>query len=208
MKKYYISAIVIFLVIMIGSARADDADYSKPLEVAKGFCQSEFEGNPDQDQRDVLAKFSKKRENAAIKKGGKLGASWFDMSAYPLIVITGYEITGVTMKGHSANVSVVYQQVAKTSGAGVYDRRFVKDIKPSQIVTIQMVNEKNRWWVYDPGLPRVSKDVLLNSEKRLYDLYIEGERKHQLLPFEQKHIPLVKHNIEVLESLPGSPVMK
>jgi len=157
-------------------------------------------GGGDQDQRDLLVKFSKKNIDQYWKKFHS-EISWLDLTVDELILVSGYEIGNVSVHAASGIATVVYQQMASTKGVGVYDRTFIKDVKPNQIVKLNLHFDGKRWWVYNPGLPRVSSDVMTKLSKEIYQLYLDGEKKSALTPLELRSFKKLKENIKVLESL-------
>ena len=182
------------------SYAADLTDYADPSKVVKAFCQSEFEGVPDQEQRDQLVKFSKELNDLHWKEFGR-DASWVDTTVDQLILVSRYEIEKVSIHGRNGLASVLYQQVARTKGVGAYDRTFVKDVRPNQLVQLTLFNDGKRWWVNNPGTPRVSGEFVKNEEKQIFQRYMERKKKSGLSPLELRSFNKLKENIAVLENL-------
>ena len=182
------------------SYASDLMDYTDPSQVVKAFCQSEFEGVPDQEQRDLLVRFSKQRNERSLKEYN-MKASWVDTIVDELILVSHYEVGQISVQGTRGVANVVYQQLAVTKGVGIYDRSFIKAVLPNQTEQLNLRFDGKRWWIYNSGLPRVSSEFLRSENKEIHQRYLDREKKAGLSTLDIKRLKKLKESIEVLESL-------
>jgi hypothetical protein len=81
---------------------------------------------------------------------------------YPFIVVTSYDIREVSLLNPThATAKVAYNRVAHSESKTGRDWYLVADRLDDDLVTLNLVLEKNKWFVLDPPSPRISKDMLI-----------------------------------------------
>ena len=145
-------------------------------DVVHAFLQSEFKGDV-LDEREKLIKFTPKRRDYIESKVGRPGPGPYVLYVldYPLFIVSAYEIVKVEVMGDRASAIVSYNRLGliKSYGHSVP----IPDKKDHDLVTLNLVFDKNQWWVLDPPPPRVSKEVLIRSyEATFKDAAINTQR--------------------------------
>ena len=153
-------------------------------ETVETFCRNEFEGN-DPFVREQLVRFSPEVEKTAFQRGEETWRMMY-VDLLPLVVVSSYEVKDVRVEGNRATAEVVYRRLARTEPLS---SSYVHDKKDNDLVILNLVFDKGQrppgqnvsiitaawnavftnaqWWVLDPPVQRVSKQVLLE--------YYEGQ---------------------------------
>lgn len=148
-------------------------------ETVETFCRNEFAGN-DPFVREQLVRFSPEGEKTAFQRGEETWKMMY-VDLLPLVVVSSYEIKDVRVEGNHATAEVVYRRLARTEHLN--SSSYVHDKKDNDLVTLSLVFDKGQrppgqnvsiitvawnavftnaqWWVLDPPVQRVSKQVLL-----------------------------------------------
>ena len=128
-------------------------------ELAEKFCRDEFMGI--QDIRLDIAKYSWKQMLWEKKRDPESRGMVKFWDNDPLFVVTSYQITDISVKKNSAVATIVYKRIARTEGDGVLKRKFVPDHTAHDRVQLHLIYDGSKWWVYDPPIPRVSIEALI-----------------------------------------------
>lgn len=158
-----ITAIFLFclLIIPVRLLSAEKVSVISAREVAEAFCKAEFEGDYF-DRRFELIKYSPKREAKMRQMDFLL---WeFDFGSNRLHIISSYQVLDVKVTEDKAVAKVKYRRLAKRT---VFGGKIIPDFKAQDISYFNLIKEKNRWWVFDPPIPRVSKKVMIDSYRKL-----------------------------------------
>jgi hypothetical protein len=168
-------------------------------QVAEDFLKAEFEGNAF-DKRINLIRFSPTREAKEIKAKTPLKPHVFIWDWDPLYVVTSYQITGVTVRDSRAVVTVIYSRLADRAKPG---GKIIPDSKERDLVKLKLIRDGERWWVLDPHLPRISRDVLIACYEN--DLASFDDKWLSKASEEQKHIYRQKQEmLKILKRLSPS----
>lgn len=157
---------VAFFLLTVSSAAVANTGNVNPAQAARQtvetYCQVEFKGGWMEDRWKVT-QFGDKRK-AERKIGGPADASVFTLqNHYPFIVIASYDIREVhVLSPVRATAQVAYRRLAHSESATGREWRLIAESAHDEIVTLNLIFDKHKWWVMDPPLPRVSKQVLIN----------------------------------------------
>lgn len=126
-------------------------------QAVETYCKIEFDGAWVEDRWAVI-KFSDKRKDERKYRVVTDSAVFGLGKHYPFIVVTTYDIREVNLlKPTHAIAKVAYRRAAHSeskTGEGWY---LVADCLDDDLVTLNLVFEKNKWWVLDPPPPKISK---------------------------------------------------
>jgi len=166
----------VFFLLFAGNASsvlADDEMAKAVKQTVETYCKIEYDGAWVED-RWAIVKLSPKREKAERIYRDITDTAVFGLQHYPFIVITSYDIREVSLLNPThATAKVAYNRIAHSVSNTGKDWRhwhLVADQLDNDLVTLNLVYEKNKWWVLDPPPPRISKDRLIE--------YYEYEIKH------------------------------
>lgn len=126
------------------------------------FCQMEFEGDEEPRRMQVI-KYSKKEASLRYEKRQPLPLYSLFFDQDPLFVVISYQIMSVQVHGHRATAEVMYRRTARAGGETQDDWHLIAEPAHDETVTLNLVFEKNKWWVLDPPPPRISKEPLIRS---------------------------------------------
>ena len=131
-------------------------------DVTQAFLQAEFDGDV-LPKREKLIIFSSKRlaEFEHDEPGPGPGPYVLYRASRPVFIVGAYEIVDVKTKDHRATAVVSYRKLARLDNIGTSEVAIKPDRQDRELVTLNLVFEKNQWWVLDPPPPRVSKQVLI-----------------------------------------------
>jgi len=130
------------------------------------FCKAEFDGGgKGMGIRLYVVKYSKKRyaeeKNTDPDFKGKV--------VYPesssLYVVSSYRVISVEVKKTSAVVMIEYERLARTEGGRTLNRQLIPDCAEHEVVTYNLVYQNKKWWIFDPPLPRVSPEAMIENFK-------------------------------------------
>ena len=124
------------------------------------FLQAEFDEGAAT-VRKTLITFSSNRY-AELDQKTEPGVEVFDLDIYDqAFIVKNFKILGCKVDGKKATATVMYQRLARVENFNTSDRRVLPDRIDRDLVTLNLIFDKNQWWVLDPPPPRVSKEVLL-----------------------------------------------
>jgi hypothetical protein len=132
-------------------------------EFATRFVEREFLGNG---VRYELVKYTLERQKKETERDPELKGSVYEYQFDPLVVVSSFEVRDVRQQGQTAKATVVFRRLARTEGQGAFERRFIAEPVTEEFVELDLRFEGNQWWVYDPPLPHVSRDVLVRYYER------------------------------------------
>lgn len=146
------------------------------------YLRVEYEVDPVYNREQIVKFTSRRRDYLESKTEPGLGI--YDIyinSGDPIFVVDSYEIVKVDVKGKRATATVSYNRLARIiNGMGTISSALLLDKKGNDLVTLNLVFEKNQWWVLDPPPPRISKEVLIrNYEETIKSLGVENHPKWQ-----------------------------
>ena len=196
---YRRSLSVLLLVLSSATAGMVHADVPDIRDVVGAFLKAEAEGD-DFDRRVKLVKLSAKRQ-AELEKKTDVSAYVFEIQYHPLFVIAGYKLMSVDIRNHRATAIVAYKRLARTKGENI-QREIIPEYVDNEKVTLNLVFDKNQWWVLDPPPPRVSKEVLIRYYEAETKWYIERQNEFGKLPkFQQDAYDKKSATLRLLKSL-------
>jgi hypothetical protein len=136
----------------------DNTEKIKVENIVNTFCKAEFVGI--QDARQDGIKFSPSRKNYECKRDSLFEGSIVTWEVDPLVIVKSYQIISVQIKKDFADVKVQYNQLGITTGD--FDKRIlIQDRKNPTTVDFHLIKNKGKWWIYDPPVPRISKESLI-----------------------------------------------
>ena len=180
MKRYWIAAGLLLLVaagaVTVVVLIKQWTVVQAVRETVETFCRNEFEGN-DALVREQVVKFS---PGTGSERGDDVWRMMY-VEHRPLVVVDSYEVKEVHVEGNLASAVVAYRRLARTKHP--YSGSYVPDKKDNDLVTLTLVFDKgprppaqsvsfitaawnavfieDQWWVLNPPVQRVSKQVLL-----------------------------------------------
>jgi hypothetical protein len=153
------------------SAESGADRVSAAKRIAEQFCLAEFEGD-DLSRRENLIRFSPEREAELKKKKAPIAPIVLNWRADALFVVASCRVESIEVHDRGAVATIVYRRLARQYDVGEqlplnmtvgYLPKLVPDYKENDAVRVNLVDDGKRWWVVDPPLPRVSKDVLIKG---------------------------------------------
>lgn len=125
------------------------------------FLASEFKGEPDIRQR--LAVFGPSSEEAknALWNPADLTGQIVDATADPIDIVQDYTVENVKSDGQGVSVDVVFRKIAKAYYHG--NTRVIASEIQQVTVRYEMAFVSGGWRIFNPPLPRVGADAVLNS---------------------------------------------
>jgi hypothetical protein len=122
--------------------------------------------------REQLIKFTQRRR-VYLESKAEPGLGIYDFyinSGEPVFIVDTYEIVKIDVRGNRATATISYTRLGRImNGMGTLHAAVIPDKKINDLVTLNLVFAKSKWWVLDPPPPRISRDVLV--------LDYEGELK-------------------------------
>lgn len=140
-------------------------------KVVATYCENDFNGVAD--IRTTLVKYSNNRLEVEKKRDPELLGKVIAFEADPIMVVNSYKIQQIVVNNNKAVANVAYDRIAKSKGHGLPGRKILSEKVKQEIVELHLINEKGRWLVVDPPLPRISKQALM----QYYKGYIESMEK-------------------------------
>ena len=125
-------------------------------------------------------------------------------------VVSAYEIVKIEVKGNRATAMIAYQRLARIKGYDTSDRTITPDKKDKDLVTLDLVFDKKKWWslkgqwwILDPPPPRVSKRAMVEYYETGLEWYVDRQKEIGKLPEHQQDAYDRKSGIlRYLKSLP------
>jgi hypothetical protein len=207
LRRYFIKAALLLL--LVSSASVTLADNESPAQLVRqtveSYCKIEFDGGWIEDRWAVIKFGSKRKVEEKIKIN--TDAHVFEIEYYPFIIITSYDIREVNLLNPThATAKVAYNRVARAvrnKGKDWRDWHLVADRQDGDLVTLNLVFEKNKWLVLDPPPPRVSRDVLILDYESELKWYEDRQKEIGKLPDHQQEA--YDRKIGTLKILKGLP---
>jgi hypothetical protein len=129
------------------------------------FCKAEFDGD-DFNQRVKLIKYSVAREKMEKKRTGPASAWVVFWDWDPYYIVSTYKVVNVEVTDGKAVATVEYKRLAESKGK----EKIVPSGAANDIVKLNLVHDGKQWFVFDPPLPRISKDRLI----KIYEDKLRG----------------------------------
>ena len=194
LRKYFVSTVLfLFLVNTNAGSLLPVEDTPKQIHQAvKAYCKVEFEGYwmfnglLDMMKRQKVVKYSTKRKEE-LKDDTWNNPFAVNVEVYPIRLVSSYKISDIEVNGSQATAKVVYQYVMLLRDKIDNTHRILADSNSQDSVTFNLVFEDNRWWVFDPPPPKLSKDGLVNYNEEFIHEY--GTKSN---PKWQKEIDILK----------------
>ena len=130
-------------------------------QTVEKFCLAEFEGDV-LERREEFVKLSPNEVRMRKKARPEMQPLAYDKMWDLLYVVTSYTVlaSSVTVMGNKATAFVEYRRVGTRKKEG-YKVESYKDER--DVVKLNLVCERNHWFVLDPPLPRVSRNVMIRT---------------------------------------------
>ena len=205
LRQYLVTAaLFLFLVSNASLVFANNEETARAVhQTIESYCKIEFDGAwvPD---RWAIIKFSSKRK-AERKFSEIMDSAVFQLEHYPFIVVTSYDIRDVHLLNPvRATALVAYSRVAHSERKPIRGWHLATDHKDNDLVNLNLVFEKNKWYVLDPPPPRISKQMLVEYyEAKIKRLQDNGWLTQPSLSTNQKAtFDNDIENLRILKSLP------
>ncbi len=158
----------------------DDAGAKKFINE---FLKAEFIGNESFRVDNTIN--SAKRQQMITKKYKPMIGEIFQWENEELSIVDSFEIKEIKISKQKATVTVMFQEFGRTLRGGYVKNPIIKTNEKTP-AKYQLIYKKDRWWLYDPPMPRISRNALIdyNDEKirRLHEFVLEKgteiQRKH------------------------------
>ena len=200
MKRLLFAAIMMCVTI---SAKGQPAlVFTAVRNAVETYANVEYElGDPA--KREKIIQFSPKFE-AKIQKDNPGEWVYVGFGYYDRIVVSSYKVGDIKIEGLRATAQVIYRRLAHAEGDTDDTWHIIAEPPHDETVTLNLVFDKNQWWVLDPPPPRVSKKVLLEYyEATIKRLRENGWLTQPNLSSNQKAaFDKDVENLRILKSLP------
>ena len=152
-----IACIALSVVACNGEAHSD---VSAVKAAANAFLQAEFDGSGEPPRQNLIT-FSPKRQ-AELDQKSEPGVGPYELDIFDqAFIVKTFTIQDWKVDGTKATVTVMYQRLARVENFNTSDIHVIPERIDRDLVTLNLVFDKNQWWVLDPPSPRISKDVLI-----------------------------------------------
>ncbi len=193
--------ILCFLAVLIAMPVLADTDRKSKLSDARhtveSFCKAEFEGD-EFDQRVKLIKFSPAREKKEKKRTGPASPWVMFWDWDPYYIVSTYKVINVEIKDDRAVATVEYKRLAESKGK----EKIIPSYVEHDIVKLNLVYDGKQWWIFDPPLPRISRDQLVKiyegKLRRLDEKWLASASDEQ-----KKSYDRAQKALKILNSLPN-----
>ena len=163
LRQYLVKTVLALLLVSSSSlSLAKEENNAQGVhQFVESYCKIEFDGAwvP---ARWAIIKFGPKRK-VEREYNDVLDAAVFGLGDYyPFIVVTSYDIKETkVLSPKRATAQVMYRRVAHSESNTDGGWHLVADPKDNDLVTLNLIYDKNKWYVLDPPPPRISRDWLL-----------------------------------------------
>jgi hypothetical protein len=163
--KWWLIACIALSVVACSSEA--NSDVSAVKVAANTFLQTEFDGSGEPPRQNLIT-FSPKRQ-AVLDQISEPGVGPYELDIFDqAFIVKSFAILDCKVAKDKATVTVAYQRLARVENFNTSDIYIIPEKIDRDLVTLNLVFKKNKWWVLDPPPPRISKDVLiLNYEEEL-----------------------------------------
>jgi len=172
MKRIF--SLTIYIVICYSTWGIASTSIDEARKFMNEFLEAEFIGNQSFRVDNVMN--SPERNKLIKEMYSPMIGEIFIWESEKLCVVDHYEITNIRIIDSKAEVDVTFQEFACTGKKGYGDSLLIKTNKRSLVKYI-LEYKKDRWWVYDPPIPRVSRKALIdynnNIIRRMKEFVIE-----------------------------------
>jgi hypothetical protein len=183
---------------VLASDESKKADSAR--ELVEKFCRDEFIGV--EDIRLDAAKYSRKQALREKKRDPEFRGMVKFWDNDPLFVVTSYQIREVLVNKNTGLATIVYDRIARTEGDGVLKRKFVPDPNAQDRVQLHLIYDGSKWWLYDPPIPRVSIEALIEYyRKTLNRLGPDWLERSDISEAQKGYYRKDQKSLEVLKSL-------
>ncbi len=181
-QRYFV--IVAFFLLLVGGAvvflfTGNKNTLESARQTVETYCKVEFDGAWVEDRWAIL-KFSDERQEENRYREITDSAVFGLRPHYPFIVIASYAIHEVrVLSPVSATATVAYRRLAHSESATDRKWRLISEPAHDETVTLNLVFNEKKWWVFDPPVPRISKRFLLEYHE--YEVERNSSRWEQEL---------------------------
>jgi hypothetical protein len=169
----------------------------------ESFCRAEFEGEEKGTGiRLHTVKYSKKRYSEEKKTDPDFEGKVIYLKSSSLYVVGSYRVVAVEVKNNRAIATVEYYRLARTKGGRTLNRQLIPDCNERDIVTYNLIYQNKKWWIYDPPLPRVSPEAMIDEFKE--NLKIMGDDylvRPGLSEVQREGYRKLQNDLKILEGL-------
>ena len=163
LRLTYIGIFSLLLSNIVYGAAANTPSAEGVKSIIDVYLRVEYEADTAYN-REQLIKFTPRRK-AFLESKTEPGLgiyAFYINSGDPIFVVDAYEIVKVNVKGKHASATVLYNRVGRIiNGMGTISTALLPDKKDNDLVTLNLIFDKNQWWVLDPPPPRISKKKLI-----------------------------------------------
>ena len=165
--------------IVLANTSADKPELQNAKSAVEYFCNIEFEGDREPKRVNVIH-YSVKAEAVRQKTRDPLPVYSIFFDQDPVILVANYKILDVQVRGDRATAKVEYRRTARSIGNTQDTWHIIAEAPHDDTVTLNLIFDKNQWWVLDPPPPRVSKKVLIEYyEATIKNLEVENDPRWQ-----------------------------
>ncbi len=166
MKKFCFLIACFILFYPSWSYASKDIDGARKFMIE--FLEMEYIGNPFFRVDNVM--YSQERKSWVDKKYSDTNAELNRWDGDQLCVVDSYEIKEIKIINQRAIIEVVFKEFAHTDGKKGYgDSPLIRTEKNNK-ETYHLRYKNERWWIYDPPIPRVSRKALIEHNNDIIKL--------------------------------------
>ena len=214
-RSWNLASIGIFL-LALASAACNMVSNTPSAEAARAlvevYLRVEYEADTLYNRAQLITFSPQRRVHLESKTEPGLGPyDFYINSGDPVFVVSAYEIVKIEVQDKRASVIVSYNRLARiVNGMGTISSTLLTDKKANDLVTLNLVFDKEKWWslkgqwwVLDPPPPRVSKQALIKYYESLLKWYVERQKEIGKLPRHQQDAYDRKSGtLRILKNLP------
>lgn len=167
--------------------------------VAEKYCNADFGGNPD--IRMDIAIYTPSRQKEESKKDFELLGKVIAFEADPIFVVNSFEITNILVEENTAVVTIVFDRIAKSIDSGLPGRKIIADDLKQDVVKLQLIRDRGKWWILDPPIPRVSARALIQFYKDRIDNMTDWIYTNRASDSQKNNYEEMNEILEILKSL-------
>lgn len=194
---------LIFLLSLVSAqcplARSADALNDEAIRFSvETYCKADFVGIPD--IRSSIAKFTAHRQREEKIKDPELMGKIIAFEADPIFIVHSYEITDIVIEKGKAVVTVVYDQIAKSIGTGLQERKIVAERLNQDVVKLQLIRDQDQWLILDPPIPRISIKAIIQFYKEKINSMDDWIDTNPASDSQRKNYEAMRETLKILQS--------
>jgi hypothetical protein len=192
---------ILILNISLISTQCYNANESNHIDNAKQlielFCKFEFEGFVVTDQREMIIKFSKEREEKERKRR-PIFKPWVVLwDSDPYFIISSYKVLNIELSGNKGIATVGYKRIGECKG----NAQINSSLKEQDIVKLNLIYDGKRWWILDPPPPKVYLNVLIKIFEDDFKRINNQEWLQNASIGQQQYFSKMRETINILKNL-------